>query len=100
VYGSEAVLPTGVAFGAPRIQHYKEGTIEETLKVDLDSIEEHNVAALMRHMRYDQQLHRYHDRNVWERSFNVGDLVLRRIQRTKGTLRENLALVTGVDRLW
>jgi hypothetical protein len=39
VYGSEAVLSTDIAFGAPRIQHYEEGTAEETRKVDLDSIE-------------------------------------------------------------
>jgi hypothetical protein len=84
VYGSEAVLPTDIAFGAPRIQHYEEGTTEETRKVDLDSIEEHRVAALMRHPRYEQQLRRYHDRNVRGRSFNVGDLVLCRIQSTKG----------------
>jgi hypothetical protein len=84
VYGSEAVLPTDVAFGSPRIQHYEEGTAEEAPKVDLDNIEEHRVAALMRHTRYEQQLWRYHDRNVRERSFNVGALVLRRIQSTKG----------------
>jgi hypothetical protein len=84
VYGLEAVLPTDVAFGAPHIQHYEEGTTEETRKVYLDSIEEHRIAALMWHMRYEQQLRRYHDRNVRERSFNVGDLVLRRIQSTKG----------------
>jgi hypothetical protein len=53
-------------------------------KVDLDSIEEHRVAALMRHTRYEQQLRCYHDRNMRERSFNVGDLVLRHIQTTKG----------------
>jgi hypothetical protein len=53
-------------------------------KVDLDSIEEHRIAALMRHTRYVQQLRRNHDRNVREQSFNVGDLVLRRIQSTKG----------------
>jgi hypothetical protein len=53
--GSEAVLPTDVAFGAPRIQHYEEGTAEETRKVNLDSIEEHRVTALMRHTRYEQQ---------------------------------------------
>jgi transposase InsO family protein len=64
VYGSEAVLPTDVAFGAPRIQHYEEGTADETLKVNLDSIEEHRVAALMWHTRYKQQFHCYHDRNV------------------------------------
>jgi hypothetical protein len=38
----------------------------------------------MRHARHEQQLRHYHDRNVRERSFNVGDLVLRRIQTTKG----------------
>jgi hypothetical protein len=47
-------------------------------KVDLDIIEEHRVATLMRHTLHVQQLRHYHDRNVRERSFNVGDLVLRR----------------------
>jgi hypothetical protein len=84
VYGLEAVLPTDVAFGVPRIQHYEEGAAEETCKVDLDSIEENRVAALIWHTRYEQQLRRYHDRNVRDLSFNVGDLVLRRIQSTKG----------------
>jgi hypothetical protein len=53
-------------------------------KVDLDSIEEHHVAALMRHTRHEKQLCRYHDRNMRERSFNMGDLVIRRNQDTKG----------------
>jgi hypothetical protein len=57
---------------------------KETRKVDIDNIEEHHVAALMRRTRYEQQLHRYHDRNVREWSFNVRDLVLCRIQSTKG----------------
>jgi hypothetical protein len=39
VYGSEAILPTDIAFGAPRIQHYEEGTAKETRKVDLNNIE-------------------------------------------------------------
>jgi hypothetical protein len=84
VYGLEAVLPTDLAFGAPRIQHYEEGTTEGTRKVDLNDIEEYRVAALMRHTHYEQQLRCYHDRNMSERSLNVGDLVLRRIQDTKG----------------
>jgi hypothetical protein len=82
VYGLEAVLPTDLAFGAPRIQQYEEGTTEETCKIDLDSIEEHRV-ALMRHTRHEEQLRRYHDHNVREQSFNVGDLVLHRIQAIK-----------------
>jgi hypothetical protein len=40
------------------------------------------MAAVTRQDRHDQQLRRYHDRNVKETSFNVGDLVLRHIQKT------------------
>jgi IS30 family transposase len=40
VYRSEDILPTDVAFGAPRIQFYKEGEAEQTHRVDLDSLEE------------------------------------------------------------
>jgi hypothetical protein len=36
----------------------------------------------MRQARCEQQLRRYHDRNIKETSFNVGDLVLRHIQKT------------------
>jgi hypothetical protein len=54
VDGSEAVLPKNLVFGAPCIQQYEEGTAEETCKVELDNIEEHYVAALMRHTRHEQ----------------------------------------------
>jgi hypothetical protein len=84
VYGSEAILPTDVTFGAPRIQFYEKGEAEQTRRIDLDSIEEQRLTVVMRQARHDQQLRRYHDRNVKETSFNVGDLALRRIQKTDG----------------
>jgi hypothetical protein len=84
VYRSEVVLPSDVAFGDPRIQFYEEGDAEQTRRVDLDSLKEQRLAAVMRQARHDQQLRRYHDCNVKETSFNVGDLVLRRIQKTGG----------------
>jgi hypothetical protein len=40
VYGSEAILPTDVTFGAPRIQFYEEGEAKQTRCVDLNSLEE------------------------------------------------------------
>jgi hypothetical protein len=79
VYGSEAVLPTDVALGAPRIQFYEEGEAEQTRRIDLGSLKEQKLAAIMRQARHDQQLRRYHDRNVKETSFDISDLVLRRI---------------------
>ena len=47
-------------------------------------MEEHRLAASIQHARYEQQLRRYHDKNVRQRDFNIGDLVLRRIQKTEG----------------
>jgi hypothetical protein len=84
VYGSEAVLSIDVAFGAPQIQFYEEGEAEQTRRIDLESLEEQRLTAVMRQARHDQQLRCYHDRNVKETSFNIGDLVLRRIQKTDG----------------
>jgi hypothetical protein len=42
------VLPTDVAFGAPRIQFYEEGEAEQTRRVDLDSLKEQRLVAVMR----------------------------------------------------
>ena len=56
VYGAEAVLPTDLAYGAPRIQHYDENQAEQSRRLDLDSMEEHREAAYIQHARYAQQL--------------------------------------------
>ena len=45
VYGSEAILPTDIAFGAPHTQNYDEGEAETTRRTDLDSAEEHCLTA-------------------------------------------------------
>ena len=45
VYGSEAILPTDIAFGAPHIQNYDQGEAETTRRTDLDSAEEHFLTA-------------------------------------------------------
>jgi hypothetical protein len=42
------------------------------------------LAALPSSNQQSTLLRRYHDRNVKEHSFNIGDLVLRRIQNTEG----------------
>ena len=101
VYGSEAVLPSDIAFGAPRIQNYNENEAESTRCTDIDSAEEHRLTASIQHAIYEQQLWRYHDRNVHVRDFNVGDLVLRQIQPTIGahklsSPREGPFVVSGI----
>jgi hypothetical protein len=84
VYGSEAILPADVIWNSPAVEHYDEGISEDSRRVDIDGLEEARCAALVQSARYLEGIRRYHDRNVKERSFNVGDLVLRRIQNTEG----------------
>jgi hypothetical protein len=66
------------------VEHYDEGVYEDSRRVDIDGLEEARCAALVQSARYLEGIRRYHDRNVKERSFNVGDLVLRCIQNTDG----------------
>jgi hypothetical protein len=53
VYGSKAILPTDVTFRAPRIQFYEEGEADKTRLIDLDSLEEQRLTAVMRQARHD-----------------------------------------------
>ena len=76
VYGPEAILPMDIAFGAPHTQNYDEGEAEITQRIDLNSAEEHRLTAALQHALYEQQLHCCHDKNVQQRDFIVGDLVL------------------------
>jgi hypothetical protein len=84
VDGPEAILPVDVIWDSPAVEHYDEGVSEDSRRVDIDGLEEARCAALVQSARYLKGIRRYHDCNVKERSFNVGDLVLRRIQNTEG----------------
>jgi hypothetical protein len=65
------------------VEQYDEGISEDSRRVDIDGLEEARCAALVQSARYIEGIQCYHDHNVKERSFNVGDLVLRRIQNTE-----------------
>jgi hypothetical protein len=84
VYGSEAMLPTNVEYGSPRLKAYNKKDNDATRKDALDQLEEARDVALLDSARYQQSLRCYHDRHVRRRDLNVGDLVLRRSQNTKG----------------
>jgi hypothetical protein len=89
VYDSEAILPADVMWESPAVEQYDEGISEDIRRVDIDGLEEAHCAALVQSARYLEGIRRYHDRNVKERSFNVGYLVLRRIQNTDGLHKLN-----------
>jgi hypothetical protein len=83
VYGSEAILPADVMWESSAVEQYDEGISKDSRQVDINGLEEARCIALVQSTRYLEGIRRYHDGNVKERSFNVGDLVLRRIQNTE-----------------
>jgi hypothetical protein len=82
IYGSEAILPVDLIWNSPRVEQYDEGEAEETRRLEIYSTEEKRLAALFQSACYLQGVQRYYNRNVHPRTFQVGDLVLRRIQDT------------------
>jgi hypothetical protein len=84
VYGSEAVLPADLKFGAPRLIFESIAEAEATRREDIDILEEERLNAVIQSARYQQTLRRYHDKAVRQRSFSVGDIVLRRILTGEG----------------
>jgi transposase InsO family protein len=84
VYGSEAVLPADLIFGAPRLTFESIAEVEATRLEDVDVLEEERLYVVIQSARYQQTLMRYHDKAVWYRSFAIGDLVLRCILAEEG----------------
>jgi hypothetical protein len=77
VYGAEAILPTDLEYGSPRVQRYGEGTNQRAREDSLDQLDEARTVALMHSARYQPTLRLYQARKIQRRDFNKGDLVLR-----------------------
>jgi hypothetical protein len=84
VYGAEAVIPTKLIYGSPRVLAYDEVAQEQHRRDNAMLLEENRLWAATRAARYQQALRRYHSRRVHARSFEEGDLVLKRVQSAKG----------------
>ena len=81
VYGAEAVLPSDLLHNAPRVELYTEDEAEQARQDAVDLLEEEREMAMIRSTIYQQDLHRFHARNVKSRAFQEGDLVLRMDQQ-------------------
>ena len=78
VFGSKAVLPVDVAFRAPRVENYNEENSDQAQLIEVDSLEEERLVTCVWMTKYLNSLRRYYNRNVNEKFFVVGDLVLHR----------------------
>ena len=84
VYGSEAILPTDIAFRAPRVEHYDEEQAATVRIEDVNRAEEEHLITCVRIAKYLEGLWRYYNRNIKGHLFAIGDLVLCRKQKFEG----------------
>jgi hypothetical protein len=84
VFGSEAMLPADIAFQSPRVENYDEDRSSKARYLEVNCAEEHRLDTCARTTKYLEGPRRYYNRNVKDRFFVVGDLVLRWKQKTEG----------------
>ena len=56
VYGAEAILPTNLEYGSPRLKAYQEQQNQRACKDSLDQVDEARDVALLHSARYQQSL--------------------------------------------
>jgi len=71
------VLPSDVVFGSPRVEHFDQSSADLARELEINCTEEKRLTSCLRTTKYLEAIRRYHNRNVKDRSFVVGDLVLK-----------------------
>ncbi|XP_042410255.1 uncharacterized protein LOC121999673 [Zingiber officinale] len=79
VYGGEAVILAKVEVESDRLQHYYEDNAEMML-LELDLVDESRAKAAVRLMAYRQRMKQNYNRRVIPRSFQVSDLVWKKVK--------------------
>jgi len=77
VYRAEAVLPSDVPFGSPRVEHFDQSSADHARELEINCTEEKWFASCLRTTKYLEAMRQYYNKNVKDHSFMVGDLVLK-----------------------
>ncbi|KAL0361526.1 UNVERIFIED_CONTAM: hypothetical protein Sradi_3837100 [Sesamum radiatum] len=83
VYGTEAIIPAELGTPSHRVMNFAEECNKDLLKENLDLIEELREKAFIWMQRYKSTMINSYNKRVKTRSFQVGDLVLRRTDALK-----------------
>ncbi len=78
-YGVEAVIPLEIELPIIQTTDFDVGINEDSLRKDLDLLEERRDMVVIRLASYQQRMKREHDKNMRPRVFRAEDLVLRKV---------------------
>ena len=82
-FGTKAVAPVKVGLKSPRVESASAEHNEESLRLNLDLLEEKREQALKCFEDYQRKTTRYYDRKVRPNNFKPGDLVLKKLLPTR-----------------
>ncbi|CAH9077215.1 unnamed protein product [Cuscuta europaea] len=82
-YGFQAKVPTEVLLPMYRMMHFDPERNKDALRAELHFIEERRDLATRRMEEYQRATQRYFDKQVKTQSVEVGDLVLRKREKSK-----------------
>ncbi|KAL0410914.1 UNVERIFIED_CONTAM: hypothetical protein Slati_3681100 [Sesamum latifolium] len=86
-YGTEAVAPAEIGEISWRVKHYNSNSNEQGLRMNLDLVEETRERAAVRAAMYKARMAKAYNERVRPRSFQVGDLVMRKAEAS-GPIRK------------
>ncbi|XP_025815474.1 uncharacterized protein LOC112892549 [Panicum hallii] len=89
-YRAEAMLPSDLDHGAPRVKAFDPDRAAEAQRDTVDLLDKARETTLVCSARYQQTLRRYHKKKIRGRTLEVGHLVLRRAQSNKDKHRLTL----------
>ncbi|XP_057719163.1 uncharacterized protein LOC130933549 [Arachis stenosperma] len=83
VYGAEALIPVEVSVPTLRTELYDQSNNLQARTAELDLVEEERDISAIKQRTRKQYLEQRHNRKVVHRSFNNGDLILRRTEEAR-----------------
>ncbi|XP_071709087.1 uncharacterized protein [Rutidosis leptorrhynchoides] len=83
VYGFEAVIPTEINVPTMRIASFDESSNSKELRENLNLVEEHREMAAIKEAINKQRITRYYNKRVQPLSFQLDDLVWRKIEASR-----------------
>ncbi|KAL0445619.1 UNVERIFIED_CONTAM: hypothetical protein Slati_1689800 [Sesamum latifolium] len=83
VCGTNAIIPAELGMSSHKVMNFSEECNKDLLKESLDLIEELREKAFIHIQRYKNTMINSYNQRVRARSFQVGDLVLRRVDTLK-----------------
>ena len=78
-YGDDTIIPAEVGLTNYRVQNYMEDKNEETMRLQLDLVDEAQATAEQRLAGYQNLMSKHYNAKVRHRDFQIGDLVLRKV---------------------